>query len=79
MLSVSAYSRPMKDGLDVEYPETIAYPNHQPHYCQECGRWCDYLGQHGVLCRLAADRFYKEQNRLADSLAIAADYFYGKD
>lgn len=41
----------------MEWPESIAYANHKPHWCLVCSRWCDYLGQHGAECRIAAERF----------------------
>lgn len=41
---------------ELEWPNNLRYPNHKPHWCKKCERWCDYLGQHAAICRLAADR-----------------------
>lgn len=52
----------------MEYPETIAYPNHEPHYCTFCARWCDYLLEHGAVCRIAAERFYIGRKKAQEEL-----------
>lgn len=47
---------PKTDTTELQWPNNLRYPNHKPHWCKKCERWCDYLGQHAATCRLAADR-----------------------